>query len=378
MMSEPSFTIGIEEEYMIVDAETRDLIHKAPRSLMPECKRRLQKQVTPEFLQCQIEVGTPVCKTIQQAKSHLVELRGTVSDVVRGHDMELMAASTHPFAIGEEQHTTRKARYQELANDLQGVVRRLIISGMHVHVGIDDDDLRVDLLGQASYVLPHLLALSTSSPFWKGQDTGLKSYRISVWDEMPRTGLPEHFDSYAEYTRHVETLVKAGIVEDGTKIWWDIRPSHRFPTLEMRIADICTRLEDGVCIAALYACWLRMLYRLRRSNQRWRRYVGMLVNENRWRAHRYGIDEGLIDFGRGEIVPYAELLDEMLELIAEDADYLQCTAEVKHARKILKRGTSAHRQIEVYNKACEKGALPEEALRKVVDKLVKESLLGVR
>jgi len=376
-MSEPSFTIGIEEEYMIVDAETRDLIHKAPRSLMPECKRRLKKLVTPEFLQCQIEVGTPVCKTIQQAKSHLVELRGTVSDVVREHDFALMAASTHPFAVGGEQHTTRKARYRELANDLQGVVRRLIISGMHVHVGIDDDDLRIDLLGQVSYVLPHLLALSTSSPFWKGLDTGLKSYRISVWDEMPRTGLPEYFESYAEYTRHIDMLVQAGIIEDATKIWWDIRPSHRFSTLEMRISDICTRLEDGVCIAALYMCWLRMLYRLRRGNQRWRRYANMLIDENRWRAHRYGIDEGLMDFGRGEVVPYAELVDEILELIAEDAEYLQCTAEVKHARTILKRGTSAHRQIAVYNKACEKGAQPEEALRKVVDMLTKESLIGV-
>lgn len=362
---------------MVVDPATRDLIRRAPRTLMPECKRRLKGLVTPEFLQCQIEVGTPVCASIQDARDHLLHLRRSVSEVVQEHGLAMVAVSTHPFAVSESQQTTPKARYRELAHDLQEVVRRLLISGMHVHVGIDDNDLRIDLLGQVAYILPHLLALSTSSPFWKGHDTGLKSYRISVWDELPRTGLPEYFDSYAEYQRHVAILVEAGIIEDATKIWWDVRPSDRFPTLEMRIADICTRVEDGVCIAALYLCWLRMLYRLRRANQRWRRYALMLINENRWRAHRYGTSEGLIDFGIGTVVPYAELLEEILDLVAEDADALGCTREVRHARRIVRHGTSAHRQLAVYQRALDKGAEPEEALRKVVDALIRDTRRGI-
>ena len=222
-----------------------------------------------------------------------------------------------------------------------------------------------------------LLALSTSSPFWKGNDTGLKSYRIAVWDELPRTGLPEAFDSFAEYRRHVEVLINAGIIEDGTKIWWDIRPSDKFPTLEMRICDICTRLEDTICIAALYLCWLHILYRLRRSNQRWRRYARMLIDENRWRALRYGCDEGLIDFGRGEIVPYADLAEEMLEIIAEDAEFLDCVAEVEHARNILQRGTSAHRQLKVYKDALSSGRSQQEALMDVVDMLIEDTKYGL-
>lgn len=252
-----------------------------------------------------------------------------------------------------------------------------MISGMHIHVGIDDDDLRIDLMGQVSYVLPHFLALSTSSPFWQGEDTGLKSYRIAVWDELPRTGLPERFESFTEFQRHVNVLVKAGLIEDGTKLWWDIRPSARFPTLEMRICDICTRLEDGICIAALYLCWLRMLYRLRVSNQRWRSYAALLINENRWRAQRYGFEQGMVDFGRGEIVPFGDLVEEILELLREDAQYFDCIAEVEHAREILRRGTSAHWQIKAYNDAKEAGASHEDALEAVVDLLIDETMHGL-
>ena len=264
-----------------------------------------------------------------------------------------------------------------LAEDLQAVVSRLLISGMHVHVGLDDDELRIDLMGQVTYILPHLLALSTSSPFWAGHETGLKSYRLAVWDEMPRTGLPEHFESFAEYERHVEVLVRAGVIEDATKLWWDVRPSARFPTLEMRISDLCTRLEDTLCIAALYRCWLRMLYRLRRSNQRWRQYRGLLLNENRWRAQRYGIDSGLIDFGRGELVPYPVLLDEIIELVLPDAEHLGCADEVVHARTILERGTSAHWQVRTYNDAVAAGQTQGAALVQVVDMLRHETLQGV-
>lgn len=361
---------------MLVDPESCDLVSRVPRSLMPALKERIKEQVSPEFLQCQVEIGTRVCRSTGELRENLACLRKSVSDVAGEHGFAIIAASTHPFAEAEEQERTRKARYTELAKDLQAVVRRLLISGMHVHVGLEDDELRIDLMAQAVYILPHLLALSTSSPFWRGQDTGLKSYRISVWDEMPRTGLPHYFESFTEYRRHVDSLVKAGIIEDATKIWWDIRPSDRFPTLEMRIADLCTTLDDTVTIAALYRCWLRMLYRLRLDNKRWRRYSLMLIGENRWRAHRYGIDEGLIDFGKGEVVPYPDLMSEILGFIQEDAQYFGCEKEVAHARNILKRGTSAHRQIKVYEKALAKGESEEEARRQVVRWLMRETLRG--
>jgi carboxylate-amine ligase len=253
----------------------------------------------------------------------------------------------------------------------------LLICGMHVHVGLGDDELRIDLLGQVSYFLPHLLALSTSSPFWQGEDTGLKSYRISVFDELPRTGLPESFESYGEYARHVEILIRAGVIEDASKLWWDVRPSARFPTLELRIPDVCTRLRDGVAVAAMYVCILRMLYRLKRNNQRWRRYSNMLIQENRWRAQRYGYAEGLIDFGIGEIVPYTDLLEEMIELVRVDALALDCLPEVEHARKIVTGGTSAHRQLATYNQALEAGADKKQALEKVVDLLIEETVAGL-
>ncbi len=376
-MKDPSFTVGIEEEYLLIDPETRNLITEAPPSMMSECEALLEDQVTPEFLQCQIEIGTRVCTSIDGARDDLARLRRTVSKVARNHGLEIIAASTHPFAVWGEQKRTDKERYAIIAQDLQEVVRRLMISGMHIHVGIEDEDLRVDLMGQVAYVLPHLLVLSTSSPFWQGHHTGLKSYRIAVWNELPRTGLPEQFDSFAEFERHADVMVQAGLIEDGTKLWWDIRPSVRFPTLEMRISDICTRLDDTICIAALYRCWLRMLYRLRRNNQRWRKYSNMLVNENRWRAQRYGIDQGLVDFGRGEIVPYPVLLEEILVLIREDAQFFGCVAEVEHARAILERGTSAHWQVKTYQDALADGASKDEALMAVVDMLVRETMYGL-
>lgn len=261
-----------------------------------------------------------------------------------------------------------------LARDLQAVARRLLICGMHVHVGLDDDTLRIDLLGQVAYFLPHLLALSTSSPFWRGDNTGLRSYRIAVFDELPRTGVPENFESFGEYQRHVDILVDAGLIEDASKLWWDVRPSCKFPTLEMRLTDIPTRVTDTICIAAIYTCILRMLYRLRRSNQRWRRYRAMLVSENRWRAQRYGIDDGLVDFGKGEVVPYAELLEEVIALIADDAKALNCVAEVAHARTILERGTSSHRQVACWEKAKAAGATGNDAFIPVVDMLIEESV----
>lgn len=375
-MSEPDFTVGIEEEYLLVDRTTRDLARDPPRELFERCQDRLGVRVHPEFLRAQIEVSTGVCTGMAEARGQLAQLRRTVAEVAGEWNLAPIAASTHPFGAWDAQVHTDRARYTALAKDLQGVARRLVICGMHVHVGLDDDELRIDLMNQAAYFLPHLLALSTSSPFWRGQDTGLKSYRVAVFDELPRTGLPEYFDSYGEYLRHVGMLVRAGLIEDGTKLWWDVRPSWRFPTLEMRITDICPRLSDAIAIAALWRCLLRMLWRLRRANQRWRIYARMLVNENRWRAQRYGLDEGLVDFGRGAVVAYPQLLDELIALVAEDARALGCLAEVESAREILTRGTGAHAQRATHAAALDAGASPREALEAVVDMLIATMLEG--
>lgn len=371
---EPSFTVGMEEEYLLVDRETRDLVIDPPDSLMSRCEQELEDRVSPEFLQSQIEVGTSKCDTVAEAGAELAELRRTIARIAGDYGLAPIAASTHPFAQWDTQKHTRKERYDDLARDMQAVVRRLVICGMHVHCGLDDDELRIDLMQQAAYFLPHLLALSTSSPFWRGEITGLKCYRLSVFHELPRTGLPETFDSFGEYQRHLDVMVHAGLLEDGTKIWWDIRPSARFPTLEMRIADVCTHLEDGITIAALYVSLLRMLYVLKRNNQRWRKYSNMLIEENRWRAQRYGLDDGLVDFGKGEVVPYETLLEEIIGLTGEHAQALGCLTQVQHAREILRRGTSAHRQLAVFSEATAAGADKQEALRRVVDYLIEASV----
>jgi carboxylate-amine ligase len=242
-----------------------------------------------------------------------------------------------------------------------------------VHVGIDDDPLRIDLMNQLSYFLPHLLALSCSSPFWDGRDTGLKSYRLTVFDALPRTGLPERFQSYGEYQRHIDILINAGVFEDSSKLWWDLRPSSRFPTLETRIMDVCSIVDDAVALAALVTCLLRFLYRLRRSNQRWRTYSTMLIRENRWRAMRYSFDEGMIDFAKGAIVQFDQLIEEILALIADDADALGCVDEVAHVRTIMQRGTSAHRQLKALGLAEAAGQSREDCLKAVVDRLVEDT-----
>ena len=373
---EPSFTIGIEEEYLLVDPETRNLADDPPASILEDCRKRIGDQVTPEFLRSQIEVGTQVCTSISEAAEQLRSLRCCIREVAESHGLAMIAASTHPIADWDLQKHTEKERYNTLAQSMQTVVRRMLICGMHVHVGIENDDLRIDLMNQVSYFLPHLLAISTSAPFWHGIETGLKSYRMAVWNELPRTGLPPQFDSYGEYRRLVDTLVGTGVIEDASKLWWDIRPSGKFPTLEMRMTDICTRTEDSICVAALYRCLLRMLWRLRRSNQRWRQYDRFMISENRWRASRYGIDEGLIDFGKAEIVPFAELLEELIELVREDAEFFDCVSEVEHAREILRRGTSAHKQINVWQQARSSGKTDAEALRDVVDMLIQETSHG--
>jgi carboxylate-amine ligase len=377
MTATPSLTLGIEEEYLLVDPETRDLVGDPPAAFMDECRTHLGERVTPEFLRSQVEVGTPVCQNIQEARHHLIGLRSTLCRTAQRHGMRLFAASTHPFARWEEQAHTPKKRYDDLARDLQGTVRRLLICGMHVHIGIEDEDLRVDVMNQVRYFLPHLLALTASSPFWQGHQMGLHSYRLSVFDGMPRTGIPDIFDSWAEYQRLVQHMVQSQVIEDASKIWWDLRPSTRFPTLEMRVADVCTRLEDALTVAALYQSLVRMLVRLRQQNLRWRVYPRVMVRENRWLAQRWGETGRLIDLGKSELVPFPSLLEEIISLVSEDAEALGCLQEVQNARTILSRGTSATRQLAAYEAALTKGADEQEALRAVVDHILADTVADI-
>lgn len=375
----PPFTVGIEEEYLLVDPATGELVsdQDVQEAIIEDVRAAITDEIgmaTPEFLKAQVEVGTAVCHSLQEARDRLRTLRTEVAESAGKRGLAPIAASTHPTAKWLRLQHTDKQRYAMLANDLQEVARRLVICGMHVHVGVEDNEHRIDLLGQIAYFLPHLLILTTSSPFWQGRDTGLKSYRLSVFDELPRTGLPEHFDSWSHYEKHVEALVESGALEDGSKLWWDIRPHFKFPTLEMRIADICTRLDDGIAVASIYSCLISMLQRLRRKNQRWRKYSNMLIRENRWRAQRYGFDEGLIDFGITKTVSYPDLLEEIIELTAEDADRLRCVDEVAHTRTILKRGTSAHNQVRTYREAIKVGKSEEDALKAVTDWLIQATV----
>ena len=367
----PDYTLGIEEEYLLVDPETCALAD-VPDALMQDCTQALGDKVSPEFLACQIEVGTGVCANVSEARTDLGHLRRTIADCAAGYGLAPLAVSCHPFADWHSRKHTEKQRYNELARDLGGVVRRMLICGTHVHVALPDDDLRIDIMRQMAYFLPHFLALSTSSPFWGGQDTGLNSYRLSVFDNLPRTGLPPDFVSHGEYRRSVDTIIQAGLIEDTTKIWWDIRPSARFPTLETRICDVMPLMEHTLTIAALVQSVTRMLVELRRRNQRWRIYDRFLIAENRWRAQRYGPREGLLDIGKGALVPMPELMCELITLLETDAIMLGCLNELRAAQDILAFGTSAERQRAVYATALEEGADTDEALRAVVGSLISE------
>ncbi len=372
----PEYSLGIEEEYLLVDADTCALVD-VPDALMRDCTNELGDKVSPEFLACQIEVGTGVCANISEARADLGHLRRTIADCAAQYGMAPLAVSCHPFADWHTRKHTEKQRYNDLARDLAGVVRRMLICGTHVHVGLPDDDLRIDIMRQITYFLPHLLALSTSSPFWGGQDSGLNSYRLSIFDNLPRTGLPPNFVSHGEYRRSVDMIIKAGLIEDTTKIWWDIRPSARFPTLEARICDVMPIMEHTLTIAAMVQAISRMLVELRRRNQRWRIYDRFLIAENRWRAQRYGIREGLLDIGKGELVPMPQLVSELIELLEADAIVLECVNELRGAQDILASGTSAERQREVYKTALENGADQDEALREVVRALIAEFRQGL-
>lgn len=369
---EPTLTFGIEEEFHLVDRNTRDLA-VAPKGLLNDLERHIGSQVSPEFLRSQIEIGTKPVSTFADARAELNRLRKIVVESALRHGLAPLASGTHPFAQPNGTETTDKERYKELDRDLAGAIRGLAACGMHVHAGIEDDDLRIDLMNQARYFLPHLLTLSTSSPFWRGINTGLKSYRLTVLRRLPRSGLPGLFASWSEYQRTLAVLIDAGIIEDGSKIWWDLRPSARFPTLEMRICDVCPRIDDALTIAAAYLCILRMLWRRKKSNLKWRTYPISLIEENRWRAQRYGVSGALLDLSVGSLAPFPELARELCELIAEDATALGCEKEIANLLVITRDGTSADRQLSVWESALKNGLEDRDALIAVVDQLIEET-----
>jgi carboxylate-amine ligase len=369
----PPFTLGIEEEFLLVDVATRAVASEPPPELFVALHDRTDGRAFPEFLRSQVEVATPICRTVAEARVALVALRRILIEECARHGLAPIAAGTHPFSLSSRQKRTDKERYVALLEEMQGVARRMMICGLHVHVGIDDDELRIDLMNQARYFLPHLLALSCSSPFWEGERTGLMAFRLMVFNGIPRTGLPETFASYSEFRRHMDTLIETGVIADTSRIWWDLRLSARYPTLETRVMDSCTTLEDSVCLAALNLSLMRRLWRLRCGNQRWRPYPTLLIGENRWRAMRYSVDAGLLDLGQQRIVPFAELIEEVVELVKEDAIELGCLDDVQRIREIPTRGTSAHRQLRIYEESLRGGASTQEALEAVVDWLVEET-----
>ncbi len=381
-------TLGIEEEYQIIDPQTRRLTSFV-QQLVNHGQVILGDQLKPEFMKSQIEVGSHICSNVQEVRREIIRLRRTVSEVARQCDLTIAAASTHPFARWSEQEISEGQRYRELETDLQQVGRRLLIFGMHVHLGFGKTpealELLIDIQNQLRYFLPHLLALSTSSPFWQGRDTGLKSYRSIVFQNLPRTGLPPTFASYSEYENFVRVLGKVGSLGQGdangqadpTKIWWDARPQPRLGTLEIRVTDICTAIDDAVCLAALIQSLAAKLIRLRNQNQHWRIYRSKLLEENKWRAVRYGVAGRLIDFGLVQETPMRALAQEILELVDDVVDELGTRQEVQHMTTILDGGTSADRQLAVYRRALDQGATQQEALIAVVDHLVAETTAGL-
>jgi len=371
MTPEPEFTLGIEEEYLLVDVRTGAL-REAPDALMAACKAELADQVDPEFLRCQIEVGTPVSANVTEARRHLVRLRASIARHAAEFGLAPISVACHPLADWREQGHTDKDRYNQLSQEMGGLARRMLICGMHVHVGIPDKALRIDLMNQFSWFLPHLLALSASSPFWLGEDTRLASHRTTVFAGYPRTGLPPRMGSWDEYQDAVRSLADVGIIEDASKIWWDLRPSARFPTLETRICDACPRLDDTITLVALIQATLRMLWRLSLRNLHWRQYDNFLLGENRWRATRYGIGRGMIDFGSRRILPFGKIAEEWLAAIAEDADALDSQPAVAGLRDMIGRGSAADRQRRQFAAAIAAGATPQEAFRSIVMSLIDE------
>jgi carboxylate-amine ligase len=367
-MRQPSLTLGLEEEYQIIDPASREL-----RSYITEIldgDRVTIEEIKPELHQSIVEVGTTVCRTPGELRQEVTRLRGTVRDLVDKSGLRIAAAGTHPFSSWLKQEITPLERYLSVREDLQELAQQNLVFGMHVHVGIEDREFMVDALNVARYFLPHLLCLSTSSPFWMGRQTGLKSYRTVVWRHFPRTGVPRVLTSWGDYTSLVNTMVQSGSIEDASKIWWDVRPHWKYPTLEFRVSDICTRVDEAICIAAIFQAIVAKLWKLRRDNMTFRVYPSDLIEENKWRAVRFGLDGDLIDLGKEREVPARELIQELIEWFLGDVlDELGSRREVEYAFRILEHGSSADRQLATFAETGD--------LTRVVDHLVEETAEGV-
>jgi carboxylate-amine ligase len=364
-MVTPSFSIGIEEEYQIIDPVTGEL-KSYITELLDAGKLILKEQVKAELHQSIVEVGTSVCNTPAEIKVEIARLRRGVMELAARNGLKIAAAGTHPFSSWVTQDITPFERYVGVREDMQMLAQQLLIFGTHVHVTIEDPEFLIDAMNVVRYFMPHVLCLSTSSPFWVGQDTGLKSYRSIVFRNFPRTGIPPEFGSYADFKHYVDVMVKTHSIPDGTKVWFDVRPNHNYPTLEFRICDVCTRVDEAVCVAAIFQALIYKLWKLRHDNMTFRLYPSALIEENKWRAVRYGLDGKLIDFGKQEEKPARELIVEMLDWFLGDVlDELGSRKEVEYAYKILEEGSSADRQLATFRQTG--------SLKKVVDQLIAET-----
>lgn len=369
-MKAPSLTIGIEEEYQIIDPATGEL-RSYITQILEEGHLTLREQVKAELHQSMVEVGTEVCRTPGEARAELVKLRRHVMELAERNGLAIAAAGTHPFSSWEKQEITPFERYLGVKQDMQDLAQQLLIFGTHVHIGIEDRDFLIDAMNVARYFAPHVLCLSSSSPFWMGRNTGLKSYRSIIFRHFPRSGIPPRFSSWAELDAMVETLVKTRCISDGSKLWWDVRPNWKFPTLEFRICDVCTRLDEAVCIAALFQAIIAKLWKLRRDNITFRVYPNELIEENKWRAVRYGLDGKLLDLGKQQEVPVRELVHELIDWFLRDViDDLGIRQEVQYAYKILEGGSSADRQIQVFKETNDTKAVVQNLIQETKDGVV--------
>jgi carboxylate-amine ligase len=366
-MTEQRLTIGIEEEFQIVGPDGDLKAHID--TLLAAARPILGEDVKAEMLQSVVEVGTKICSNVAEAREEVLRLRGALTSLLGPEGLRVVSAATHPFSHWQDQRITELERYKLIEDEMQDVVRELLIFGMHVHVGIADPEARVEIMNEARYFLPHLLALSTSSPFWLRRTTGLKSYRSVVWSRFPRTGIPPEFSSYDDFENYVEVLVRTNSIDNGKKIWWDLRPHWQYPTIEFRVCDACTKVDEVICIAALIQAICAKLLALRARNLGFRKYLPGLISENKWRAMRHGIDGQLIDFGKLAEVPMRDLALELLEFIDDVVDELGARKDAEYVHTILREGTSADRQLRVYQQTG--------SLEAVVQHLADETLIGV-
>ena len=367
-MIDGQFTLGVEEEYQILDPETREL-----RSYVSEIieggKTVLRERVRPEMHQSMVEVGTAVCDDVNMVKSQLVEMRGELARLANKGGLRIAAASTHPFSDWKLQEITDHSRYHGIVNDLQDVARANLVFGLHVHVGIKDKAVALALANQVRYFLPHLLALSCSSPFWMGRKSGLNSTRLMIFKRFPRTGIPDEFSSPEELENFTKLLIKTGCIDNGKKIWWDVRCHYVFDTVEIRICDMPTNMEHTIALVALIQALMAKLYLMYRRNTAWRTYARSLIEENKWRAIRYGVESKLIDFGRQEERPFADLIDEMVEFVSEATKIFGTEKHMQVIQKIAREGSSAQRQVEVFDRTGD--------MKKVVDWIMAETMAGI-